>query len=186
VCGFPPEFCQWGPSGKKWKKVCGPWHIANMPESFLRKYELIGDDELAGGAAEMSLEDGDKKGDVTTKGGGVAGKGEKVMPGGKVKGQAQKRVTVEKENRNKRKYITRVIGLEHFGVKLTDASKIMKKKFSCGCAVTSKGAGKPDAIEIQGDFMDDALEMISVHKDFTSVPDDAIYIKEGTKCKPYN
>lgn len=159
-----------------------------MPEAFLRKYELISDEdgELAGGAEGMSLEDGVKKGEQTTKKGEVVGKGDKVMPGGKVKkGGAEKRVTVEKESRNKRKFITRVIGLEHFGVKLKDASKVMKKKFSCGCAVVSPGAGKPDAIEIQGDFQDEALEMISEHKDFESVPSDVLYVKEGNKSRPY-
>ena len=188
VCGFPPEFCENGPNGKKWKKECGPWLVDNMAESFLRKYGLIDDDddELAEGTEGMSLEDGKKKGEQTTKKGETVGKGDKVMPGGKVKkGGAEKRVTVEKESRNKRKFITRVIGLEHFGVNLKDASKVMKKKFSCGCAVVTPGAGKPDAIEIQGDFMDEALEMISEHKDFASVPEDKLFSKEGNKFKPY-
>ena len=65
------------------------------------------DDELAEGAEGMSLEDEGTEGKKpqTTKKGGEVGKGEKLMPGGKVKKMEEKCVTVERLTRNKRKAI---------------------------------------------------------------------------------
>ena len=214
MCGFPPEFCLYGPSGKKWKNVCGPWHIDNMDDEHLLKYELISlDDELAEGAEGLSLDEKKKKGEQTTKTGEKVGKDDQLKPGGKVASQSlisfpplsnknknnlkfylrkvkkggggAPRVTVEKLTRNKRKFTTVVTGVEAFGIDAKDASKVMKKKFSCGVAACKGDAGKPNTIEIQGDFLDDVLEMLAEHKDFKSVPEEAIYIKDGNKVKAY-
>ena len=46
----------------------------------------------------------------------------------------------------------------HSGIKLPEASKILAKKFACGCAVT-KGVVS-DEITIQGDYTDDLIEVL--------------------------
>jgi len=189
VCGFPPEYAEF--TGKKWKKVCGPWLQGNMDREFLEKYDLLPEegDDVAEGVAEMSLEGEGAEGNATkaqtTKKGEKLQKGDKLMPGGKVKKQEAPCVTVEKLTRNKRKFTTVVTGLEHFGVKLKDAAKVFKKKFSCGCAVVKGDAGKPDTVEIQGDFQEEALDMISEHKEFSDVPEEVLFYKEGAKKRAF-
>jgi len=189
VCGFPPEYCEF--TGKNWKTACSPWLLENMDRDFLEKYELISkaDEELAEGLQAASLDEADgdekKKGEKTTKKGEAPGKGDKLMPGGKVKKKDAKCITVERLQRNKRKFTTVITGLEHFNVKLKDAAKIFKKKFSCGCAEVKGKAGQADTVEIQGDFLDEVLEMLAESKDFDDVPEEALFIKEGAKKKSY-
>jgi density-regulated protein DRP1 len=57
-------------------------------------------------------------------------------------------VVLEKNTRNKKKSITVIAGLDLFGVKLGEASKIFGKKFASGCAVVKTAEGK-EQIECQ-------------------------------------
>lgn len=184
ACSLPPEYCEF--VSKKCKD-CKPWLLKNMDREFLVKYKLIeeegGEEELAEGMEGASLGEGGEKLAVKTKKGEPVGKGDKLMPGGKVKKKEPICVTVERLSRNKRKSTTVVIGLERFGVDLKAAAKVFKKKFSCGCAHVKGDAGKPDEIDIQGDFLDEVCGMLAEHKDFTDVPEEVIYIKEGSKKK---
>ena len=67
-------------------------------------------------------------------------------------GAKAKGLTITRTNRNTRKTITNVAGLEHFpDVDVKEASKLLGKKFACGASVT-KGATGKDEIDIQGDF----------------------------------
>lgn len=55
---------------------------------------------------------------------------------------------IDVNTRNKKKMITTVTGLELFGVKLQEASKLFGKKFACGCSVTKSAIGT-DQIDMQ-------------------------------------
>ncbi|GKC69323.1 translation machinery-associated protein 22-like protein, partial [Tanacetum coccineum] len=61
----------------------------------------------------------------------------KRLPGGKTKKKDKQEVIIEKVTRNKRKSITTLKGLDLFvlGVKLSDASKKLGKKFATGASV---------------------------------------------------
>jgi len=83
----------------------------------------------------------------------------KLMPGGKLKKKDPAVVTVARVQRNKRKYVTVVRGLENFGVKLGDASKAFAKKFSCGSSVVKGNTGS-DEIDVQGDVSDDLPDFL--------------------------
>ena len=72
----------------------------------------------------------------------------KPMPGGKKKKEAVKEVLVSSKQRQKKKFVCTVRGLEAFGVKLPEACKVFKKKFSTGAAVTETPDQKEE-IEIQ-------------------------------------
>ena len=50
-------------------------------------------------------------------------------------------------------------GLDRFGIKLADASKIFGKKFASGASIT-KSPTDTDQIEVQGDFLEKAAELI--------------------------
>lgn len=51
------------------------------------------------------------------------------------------------------------MGLEAFGVKLNEASKIFGKKFACGASVT-KNASEKEQIEIQGDVLEGLVDLV--------------------------
>ncbi|KAK9829014.1 hypothetical protein WJX72_003411 [[Myrmecia] bisecta] len=84
---------------------------------------------------------------------------EKQLPGGKKKLKAKPEIVLERAVRNKKKAITTILGLDTFGVKLSDASKIFGKKFASGAAIT-KSPMEKDQIDVQGDFLDKAAELI--------------------------
>ena len=64
-------------------------------------------------------------------------------------------VVIELSTRNKKKHVTSVRGLEPYGVDMTAAAKVFGKKYACGSAFQKGKNGLPDAIEIQGNYVDD-------------------------------
>eukprot|EP01133_Synstelium_polycarpum_P005761 gene5761-6669_t len=100
-------------------------------------------------------------------------------PKKKVSSKDKPQVVIDLNNRNKRKYVTSIQGLDGFGIKLADAQKIMSKKFSCGCSVVKSAAG-PDEIVIQGDFQMEAIDLILANWG-TVVPHEDIYIIQDKK-----
>jgi density-regulated protein len=84
---------------------------------------------------------------------------EKQLPGGKVKKKQKAHVVIETNVRNKKKCITTVTGLDSFGVKLSEASKLFGKKFASGASVVKTADGK-EQIDIQGDFLSQVAELI--------------------------
>jgi translation initiation factor 1 (eIF-1/SUI1) len=74
---------------------------------------------------------------------------EKQLPGGKVKTKAKPQVVLESHTRNKKKCVTTVMGLDSFGVKLSEAAKLFGKKFACGASVTKNAAGMGEQIDMQ-------------------------------------
>lgn len=61
--------------------------------------------------------------------------------------------------RNKRKSVTHIRGMEVFGLDLKKIAKRLASKYACGCSVTTNPAGY-DEIVIQGDFVDDLMDFI--------------------------
>lgn len=73
---------------------------------------------------------------------------EKKQSGGKAKKKAAQEVLITRAVRNKKKCVTTVAGLEHFGVKLGEAAKVFGKKFASGASVTKTATGGEE-IDIQ-------------------------------------
>jgi density-regulated protein DRP1 len=84
---------------------------------------------------------------------------EKQLPGGKKKVKTKPEIVLERAVRNKKKAITTITGLDLFGVKLPEASKLFGKKFASGAAITKSPEDK-NQIDVQGDFLDKAAELI--------------------------
>nr|GEV23181.1 translation machinery-associated protein 22-like [Tanacetum cinerariifolium] len=105
----------------------------------------------------------------------------KRLPGGKTKKKDKQEVLIEKVTRNKRKSITTLKGLDLFGVKLSDASKKLGKKFATGASVV-KGPTEKDQIDVQGDIAYDIVEFIT--DTWPDVPESAIYFIEDGKKVP--
>ncbi|KAK8975763.1 hypothetical protein V6N11_057603 [Hibiscus sabdariffa] len=138
ICSLPAEYCEFGPDFEK----CKPWLINNAPELYphllkeanekeaekvSEQLQSIGVSSSADGAASSARPgntSSSKQEDV------------KRLPGGKIKKKEKQEVVIEKVVRNRRKCITIVKGLDLFGIKLSDASKKLGKKFATG-------AGRP-------------------------------------------
>ncbi|XP_077211277.1 translation machinery-associated protein 22-like isoform X2 [Tasmannia lanceolata] len=176
ICSFPPEYCEFGPDFEK----CKPWLIQNTPDLYPNLAKEANDKEAAKAADQLqslavSCSDG------ATPSGTPTSKQEEVkrLPGGKIKKKEKQEVVIEKVVRNKRKCVTIVKGLELFGVKLSDASKKLGKKFATGASVV-KGATEKEQIDVQGDISYDIVEFIT--ETWPNVPETAIYfIEDGRK-----
>ncbi|KAG8045578.1 hypothetical protein GUJ93_ZPchr0008g13962 [Zizania palustris] len=184
VCGLPAEYCEFGTDFER----CKPWlraHAAGVyPEDLLassssggaagdKDVQKIGE-RLQGvgiSAADGSSTAGDASGSKLQE--------VKRLPGGKIKKKDKQEVVIEKIVRNKRKCVTVVKGLELFGVKLSDASKKLGKKFATGASVV-KGPTEKEQIDVQGDISYDIVGFIT--DTWPDVPESAIFfIEDGRK-----
>ncbi|KAK9073704.1 hypothetical protein SSX86_006298 [Deinandra increscens subsp. villosa] len=176
ICGLPAEYCEFGPDFGK----CKPWLIQNAPQLYP---DLIQDsnskevDRVSDQLQSSSITDG------TGPSGSSVSKQEPVkrLPGGKIKKKEKLEVIIEKVTRNKRKSITTIKGLELFGIKLSDASKKLGKKFATGASVV-KGPTEKDQVDVQGDIAYDIVEFIT--DTWPDVPETAIYFIEDGKKVP--
>ncbi|CAK9140537.1 unnamed protein product [Ilex paraguariensis] len=175
VCGLPAEYCEFGPDFEK----CKPWLIQNAPDLYpdlLKEANTNDADKVSDQLQSTSISDG-----TAPSAGSSTSKQEEVkrLPGGKIKKKEKQEVVIEKVTRNKRKCITTVKGLELFGVKLSDASKKLGKKFATGASVV-KGPTEKEQIDVQGDIFYDIVEFIT--DTWPDVPETAIYfIEDGKK-----
>ena len=112
---------------------------------------------------------------------------EKKLPGGKVKKKAKPEVILERNTRNKKKCVTTIAGLDTFGIKLSDASKLFGKKFASGAAIT-KSATEKDQIDVQGDFLEKAADFIikTYSKDKGIKKSDIYFIDNKKKVPAYD
>lgn len=143
---------------------CKPYLVEWMK----RKAEASGEEAVVG-IEELELKD-----KVKTKKKLAEGV-EKILPGGKVKKKEENHILISMTARQKRKYVTTVTGLEHFGIKLGDAAKQFKKSFSCGASVVKTPSNK-EQIEIQGEFQDQLLE--KWEKNFKEIPKSAVFVMD--------
>lgn len=103
--------------------------------------------------------------------------------GSKKKNKGAPMIVLEKNVRNKKKCITTISGLDMFGVKLNEAAKMFGKKFASGASVNKTAEGK-EQIDCQGDFLDQAAELIlKQYKD--TVKREDIYFIENKKKERY-
>ncbi|KAJ0799668.1 putative SUI1 domain, DENR family, SUI1 domain superfamily protein [Helianthus annuus] len=175
VCSLPAEYCEFGADFEK----CKPWLIRNAPQLYP---DLIqqSNSKVADGISDQlqssSITDG-----TEPSGSSAPKEPVKRLPGGKTKKKEKQEVIIEKVTRNKRKSITTLKGLDLFGVKLSDASKKLGKKFATGASVV-KGPTEKDQIDVQGDIAYDIVEFIT--DTWPDVPETAIYFIEDGKKVP--
>jgi len=140
VCGLPPEFCSSNPDAQF--KKCLPWLNEHCPEM----YGLDGTDEMTEKLQEQKIAlDSEKL-------------QKQIKSGNRIKEKLNE-VVISVAQRQGKKQVSIIKGLDLFGVKLSDASKLFKKKFSCGSSVV-KGADQKDLVEVQGDHREEISELI--------------------------
>lgn len=134
-CSMPIEYCEYYPEYEK----CKAWLEKHLPNEF----ERVKLDEEAAGADGA---DDDKKRQK---------RGGKGMMKIKKKEEVEKKITVSRAPRGKKKSVTVVTGLSTFDIDLKLAAKFFGTKFACGSSVTGD-----DEIVIQGDVKDDLFDVI--------------------------
>ena len=175
VTGLPFEFVEFSPLIKKAR--------ANFEENYKTYYpDIEGPEELAELMAQLGMTGVDAASKRAQSGKKPADPTAPPQSGsGKKKDAAEKKIVIELNNRNKKKHITTVKGLELFDVDVPAAAKLFGKRFACGSSLKKGQAGQPDQIEIQGSCHLD-LPAILVDKLKMSI-DDIIVVLDGKKVK---
>ncbi|CEJ90725.1 Putative Density-regulated protein DRP1 [[Torrubiella] hemipterigena] len=169
VCTLPPEYCEYGGTVKK----CQEWLEANRKDM----YDVIWSAEaLEAATASLSIEaqkraakDAQKK---TAKAEAAEQKQADKL--------AASVVTIKRIERNKKKFVTAVIGLEAFGLDLKKVAKDFGKKFATGSSVTKLPNGGEEIV-VQGDVSDELEEFIL--EKYKEIPEDNIEFVDDKKKK---
>ena len=94
--------------------------------------------------------------------------------------KAEAMVLIKRVERNKRKYVTVVSGLEEHGLDLKKMAKELGKKFATGSSVTKTASGGEE-ITVQGDVSDDIYDLLT--EKYQEIPEDNIDCIEDKKKK---
>ena len=90
------------------------------------------------------------------------------------------KVLIKRVERNKRKFVTAVSGLEAHGLDLKKVAKDFGKHFACGSSVT-KVPGVGEEIVVQGDLSDEIYDWVV--ENYPDVPEDNIECIQDKKKK---
>lgn len=94
--------------------------------------------------------------------------------------KAAAKVLIKRVERNKRKYVTVVSGLEEHGLDLKKIAKELGKKFATGSSVTKTASGGEE-ITVQGDVSDDVYDWLT--DKYGDIPEENIDCIEDKKKK---
>ncbi|PFH49516.1 hypothetical protein AMATHDRAFT_4856 [Amanita thiersii Skay4041] len=148
LCTFPVEYCEFGSSITK----CKEWLKETNPALFDKYYSQ---DALQAKIGTMSLEAQSKlEKETAEKEAKADAKADAAL-----KKKLASQITIKRIERNKRKHVTSIHGLEAFGIDLKKASKQFSSKFATGASVTKNPQGQEEIV-VQGDVGDEVLEMI--------------------------
>ncbi|KAI9701898.1 MAG: Translation machinery-associated protein 22 [Candelina mexicana] len=169
VCSLPPEYCEFGGTVKK----CKEWLEKEQPDLYERLYS---DDAIEASMATLSV-DAQKRAEKDAK--KKAAKAEAAEARDHEKKMSSK-VLIKRVERNKRKYVTAVSGLEAHGLDLKKVAKDFGKKFATGSSVTKTASGGEEIV-VQGDLSDDIYDWIT--ETYTQIPEDNVDCIEDKKKK---
>lgn len=162
---MPPEYCEFGPSPAKCFAEHPELHEGEAAPEPSKK-------EARQAAAEAAEKEASAAAAAAAEAGGAAPAAAAPAKGRK---KQSKEVVMTVTQRNKRKSITTVAGLDLFDVPLPEVSKLFSKRFACGSTVT-KNASQKDVVEVQGDVPAEIAEIL-VQK--YGVPQEAIFVVRG-------
>ncbi|KAH9879205.1 Translation machinery-associated protein 22 [Plenodomus biglobosus] len=169
VCSLPPEYCEFGGTTKK----CEEWLAEAHPDLHSKLYsaEVLQQNmsALSVDAQKRAEKDAQKKAAKAA-----------TAEARAAETRASSKILIKRIERNKRKYVTAVQGLEAFGLDIKKVAKDFGKKFATGSSVT-KIPGGGEEITVQGDLSEDILEFL-VDK-YEEVPEDNVELIEDKKKK---
>ncbi|KAF2186842.1 density-regulated protein DRP1 [Zopfia rhizophila CBS 207.26] len=169
VCSLPPEYCEFGGTVKK----CEEWLKQHHPDMHEKLYSQ---ETIEQNLSTLSLEAQKRAEKDSQKKAAKAASAEAKAQ----EQRANSKVLIKRVERNKRKYVTAVQGLEAFGLDIKKVAKDFGKKFATGSSVT-KVPGGGEEITVQGDLSDDIYEyVVETYKD---IPEDNVECIEDKKKK---
>ncbi|CAI6284471.1 unnamed protein product [Periconia digitata] len=169
VCSLPPEYCEFGGTTKK----CEEWLEQHHPDLHSQLYSK---EAIEQNLASLSLDAQKRAEKDSQKKAAKAATAEARA----AETRASSKILIKRIERNKRKYVTAVQGLEAFGLDIKKVAKDFGKKFATGSSVT-KVPGGGDEITVQGDLSDDIFDYIVEH--YKDVPEDNLECVEDKKKK---
>lgn len=158
MCSYPPEFCEFGISLAK----CQQWLQSNHSEIYAKLYpnspsETTTSDNgdpvstIAAATSSLSIDQNNKiQQDLAKK-----QHREEIKQQKELAKKLSSKITIKRIERNKRKHIISISGLEVFNIDSKKLAKTFASKFATGASVT-KNAEKMDEILVQGDVSDEA------------------------------
>jgi density-regulated protein DRP1 len=93
---------------------------------------------------------------------------------------ASSKVTIKRVERNKRKFVTAVSGLEAFGLENKKVAKDLGKKFATGASVTKVPSGGEEIV-VQGDVSEEIEEFLL--EKYSVIPEDNVELVDDKKKK---
>ncbi|POR31311.1 Translation machinery-associated protein 22 [Tolypocladium paradoxum] len=189
VCTLPPEYCEYGGTVKK----CQEWLQKNNREMYDRIWSAgmlhcpnhclprrVTDrntpEALEAATASLSVEAQKRAAKDAQK---KAAKAEAAEAKHADK-LAKSVVTIKRIERNKKKFVTAVIGLEAFGLELKKVAKDLGKKFATGSSVTKVPSGGEEIV-VQGDVSEEVEEFLL--EKYKEIPEDNIELVDDKKKK---
>jgi len=171
--GFPPEYSEYLDSFSH----ALPWLYANCPELVLTSKKKKTVEEYV---ASLENKEEIEMASHNSKRGGAGRPNKQLKKSGK---KIDSFVTVERSQRQKRKFVTSVVGLDTFDIKLKEAAKKLGKKLACGASINKLPNGM-QSIDIQGDYMYELPEIILEY--YPDIPKAKIsVISEGKKSPAF-
>ncbi|KAL8850810.1 MAG: hypothetical protein Q9221_004224 [Calogaya cf. arnoldii] len=168
VCSLPPEYCEFGGTAKK----CKDWLEKNHPDLHEKLYS---EEAVAATLSTLSLDAQKRAAKDSQKKEAKAAAAE--AKAAETKAQAQ--ILIKRVERNKRKYVTAVSGLEAHGMDLKKVAKEWGKKFATGSSVTKTASGGEEVV-VQGDNSDEIFDWVV---DVAGVPEANVDCIEDKKKK---
>ncbi|RNJ57171.1 Translation machinery-associated protein 22 [Verticillium nonalfalfae] len=169
VCTLPPEFCEYGGTVKK----CQEW----LEKNERPLYDKIWSPEaLEAATASLSVEAQKRAAKDAQK---KAAKAE-AAEAKQADRLANSTITIKRIERNKKKFVTAVIGLEAFGLDLKKVAKDLGKKFATGSSVSKLPSGGSEIV-VQGDVSDEIEEFLL--EKYKEIPEDNIELVDDKKLK---
>ncbi|KAI9927321.1 hypothetical protein ASPWEDRAFT_121705 [Aspergillus wentii DTO 134E9] len=170
VCTLPPEYCEFGGTAKK----CEEWLSDNHPDFYKQLYS---EEALSANLSTLSVSVRERAAKDAAKKEAKAA----MVEARDAERKAASKVQIKRVERNKRKHVTVITGLEVHGLENKKVAKDLGKKFATGSSVTKSAAGTEE-ITVQGDVSDDVREwLLEVHG--KEIPEANIEMVEDKKKK---
>jgi len=154
-------------------KKCQDWLKKVHPEMYDR---LWSEDALAAATSTLSL-DAQKRAEKDAHKKALKAEAAEAKQAATI---ASSKVIIKRVERNKRKYVTAVSGLEAFGLSLKTVSKDLGKKFATGSSVTKLPSGGEEIV-VQGDVSEEIEEFLL--EKYPVIPEDNVELVEDKKKK---
>lgn len=169
VCTLPPEYCEYGGT----VQLCQEWLKENHPDMYDRIWST---EALEAATASLSIEAQQRASKDAHK---KAAKASAAL-----QKQADKLatsiITIKRIERNKKKFVTAVSGLEAFNLDLKKIAKEFGKKFATGSSVTKTPSGGEEIV-VQGDVSPEIEDLLL--ENYKDIPRDNIEFVDDKKKK---